>query len=766
MTHDRKIILISILIIIATGFVVYANSLDGQFIWDDEFLIERNLYVHHWNYWPKFFTQDIGAGAGNIYGFYRPVLMLSLAADYALWKLNVKGYHVTTVMLHIFVALSIYWLITILFDNRMLSFLTGMLFLVHPVQCEDVAYITGRADSLVLLFMLLALISYIWYIKNAGAGSIIIMLVCFVAALLSKENAVIFPGFILIYHFVFREKVRYGIFLATMSITALYIGVRVLFTTSTVPYSILIMPVFKRIPGFFVAFMNYFRLLLIPSGLHSGYGHQVFSYTDPRTIAGFIIFLLVLWVALLRRGKSVEIRFAALWFLTALAPVSNTIFPASNFMAVRYLYIPSIGFFLVIAYIIQYLYRKEILRTGVIIFSVGLLVFYSILTIRHNEYWSEPITFYEMTLRHEPKNATIYNNLGICYAKAGRTAEAALAFKKSIRMNPLYAKAYNNLGNLFGGLGKKDEAIVLFAKAIKLVPDYVEAYNNLGVIYKDLERYKEAEQMFVQAISVFPQNADISGTVDIKYAEDYIDGSTKKALRFNPPSAGRGPLRSFNPNHALAYYNLGGLYTDMDMSDKAITAYDKALAINPSYVKVYNELANIYRQQEKYQKAIELYTKAVGIDPLNADAHNNLGIAYDLTGNREKAITCFENAAGISPYNTVINNNLGDTYQKTGKYEEAESAYRKVIRINPDNIRGLKALGTLYTEMGKTDEATVFFERIVTLNPDDGGVYNNLAIAYYFNKEYGQAVKNCDKAIEMGYEVHPGFIEALRPYRE
>jgi len=204
----KKHIFFSVFLIIILGFVVYGNSFHNDFFWDDKALIEDNRYVKDWSSISQTFTQDIGAGGDKKWNFYRPLQMVTYMGDYSLWKLNAKGYHLTNIVLHIFVALCIYWLMNVIFNNNFLSSLTGMLFIVHPVHTEAVTYIAGRADSLALLFMLLCFIFYIKSPPSKRIGQYLLMVLSYTLALLSKESSLILPALLLLYHISFNKKVR------------------------------------------------------------------------------------------------------------------------------------------------------------------------------------------------------------------------------------------------------------------------------------------------------------------------------------------------------------------------------------------------------------------------------------------------------------------------------------------------------------------------------------------------------------------------------
>ena len=297
----KSTILVSLILIIALGFAVYINSINGEFVWDDEHLIDRNLYIKDWSHIHKIFTKDIRAGAGREGHCYRPFQMLTYMFDYSLWRLDVRGYHLTNILLHILVALSIFWLINILYDNWLLSLFTGMLFVAHPIHTEAVAYISGRADSLAALFMLLCLILYIKQIRSKGLSLYLLALLSYVLALLSRESSLIIPVLLILYHYCFKQRLKLGKLLPILGISFIYIVLRLTVLKSlllNLPYSATL---WQRTPGFFVAITSYLRLLFLPFNLHMEYGDITFGLTDPPAIGGLVILVSALFYAFKKR---------------------------------------------------------------------------------------------------------------------------------------------------------------------------------------------------------------------------------------------------------------------------------------------------------------------------------------------------------------------------------------------------------------------------------------------------------------------------------
>ena len=551
--NKNKIIFLSLVLIIASGFTVYFNSLNGKFIYDDDVLVKDNLYIRNWHNLPKVLTKDIGSGGAKEYHFYRPVQTLTYMIDYSLWKLNVRGYHLTNILLHILAALAIYWLIFLLYKDWLISFFTGLLFMVHPVHTEAVVYISGRADLLAALFMLLCLIFYIKYLRSKNIITYAVILFTYSLAILSKEYCLVFPVLLLLYHYVFKVKLKIKIILPILLIIVLYVILRL--TTTSI--SLLFNPampsgnLFQRIPGVFSAIATYIRILILPVNLHMEYGRKFFNFTDPKVILGFLIFVSLL-ILIFRNRKNKDLTFFSIsWLFIALLPQTN-IFSLNAYMAEHWLYLPSLGFFLILAGGLSYLYRTKNLRILAVFFFISLTVFYSILTVRQNNYWKDPIVFYERTLKYapdswkilnnlgraykdkgnfvqaealykkaliiSPSREEIYNNLGLLYHDNGKYPEAIVAYKKAVEINPKEPRTYNNLGNTYKEIGKPGEAIALYKKAIEINPDYVDAYNNLGIVSYTLEGEKEKSiEAFQKVIEINPDDADAHNNLAVAY---------------------------------------------------------------------------------------------------------------------------------------------------------------------------------------------------------------------------------------------------------
>ena len=485
-------------LIIILGFAVYGNSLNGEFIWADNALVRDNAYIRDSRYIQNIFTEDIGSGAGIESNSYRPLQMLTYMMDYRLWNLDARGYHLSNILLHIWVALAVYWLLNILYHDRLLCLLGSVLFLVHPINTEAVAYISGRADPLSSLFMLLC---FILYIKATGSWNPIIYLLCllsFALALLSRENSLILPALLILFHYAFRQRLKARTFLPMLGIAFMYILLRLTLLDYLLPGNSDAKAVFENLPGFLVAVTNYTRLLLFPFNLHMEYGQRIFKLTDLRAILGLMIMSGCLIYAFRKRNQNRLLFFSVFWLFIALLPQSN-IYPINAYMAEHWLYLPSIGFFLILSKGLTSFYATGNLKRPAVLFTAGLLAFYSFMTIQQNNYWRQPIIFFERTIRFVPDSPELLNCLGTAYADADKKDEAIATYRKAIGLDPDYAMAHFNLGNAYSSLGRKQEAIAYYKKAIELNPGYAKAYYNLAVLYYEQRNYELANDYYQRA---------------------------------------------------------------------------------------------------------------------------------------------------------------------------------------------------------------------------------------------------------------------------
>lgn len=566
----EKISFLQVILIIILGLSIYSNCSNGNFIWDDYGLVKDNDYIKNWSNLPKIITEDFGVGGGTKSNFYRPLQMVVHMVGYSLWGFKTIGYHLTSILAHILAAVILYFLLRNLFHRKTISFVVSLLFVAHPINTEAVCYISGLSDPLSLVFMLSCLIFYIKSLYSKNIALYILALLSFVFALFSKENAVVLPLLILLYHYAFGKNIEIKKLILFLGILMGYILLRLTILNPLDRSPLTIVGLLERIPVFFAAIADYLRLLLLPFDLHMEYGNKIFKVTDTKVMLGLIMSFSLIIFAFIKRKDNAVLFFAIAWFFITLLPVSN-IYPISySFMMEHYLYVPALGFFLVLSDLLCHPLKNKTSAFFLRLCTVALLIFYSYLTVKQTECWKEPITFYKRILKYAPNSWRFYNELGIEYANVGDNSEAEGAYKEALKINPDAAGVYYNLGNLYKKMGNKESSLAMYKIANGINAKSVQHYYEIGSQLKAIGRYTEAIASF------------------------------KKALEFDQ-------------NNLIVCSDLASTYILVGRYKDAIALFKKVLVIKPDFALAYNNLAVAYYYVKQYDLAVENCGKAIGL---------------------------------------------------------------------------------------------------------------------------------------------------------
>ena len=562
--------LVCIFLITISVFLVYANTLKNDFIWDDEFLVRDNLFIRSFTHLKELFTSHLASSSPNVNNFYRPIQDLSYMVDYFLWAYEPMGFHLTNIILHALCAVFVYVLILKIFANYKVALLTAMLFGVHPINTQAITYVAGRADPLYLFFFLLAFISFLKVISKLETDNkipiyfFVISLACYAISILSKEIGIILPIFLFLYHKAFLEKTRIEIkarrlYPPYFIIAGIYIFLRkTVLDFSTLSPSTLMarFNLYDRLVTFFKVIVEYLRLLILPLGLRMERTIKVaHSMFEPEALlAAVIIALIFFGIFKAYKGRRRKVFFVSLWFFAGLITVSNIV-PINSFIAEHWLYLPAIGIFALAGMGIvklSSLIKPRTLKVVPIAASIMLLLFYSHLTIERNKDWKDEVTFFKSTLKYSPNNSRLHLNLGNTYSEQGMNQKALEEYKKAAELLPGDPIAYGNMGSIYMGMRQYDKAESFLKKALNIKPDFADVIFNLARLYEDKGDYTLALEQY------------------------------KKAVRIRP-------------NFLEAHMNLGSLYLRKNEIEKSLYHWKEALRINPHHKKA-DQLLKRYSQ--------------------------------------------------------------------------------------------------------------------------------------------------------------------------
>lgn len=531
-----------IILIIAVGLVSYLNAISCDFVWDDLSLIVYNPLIKDFNFYSlgKVFTSEILPKSD----YYRPLQVLTYQFDYRIYKYAPWGYHLTNIIIHIFNALLVFYILEKISKNQFISLTGSLLFVSAPFHIEAVTYVSGRTDLLLGLFILSVFLFYV-------NGRHIISLLLFILGLLSREQAIIFPFALILYDIVFkrynREKLKtYALFFA---FAILYIILRLtIFNFTERPLFFrkssfaLDVNILERFLTFLKSIIEYLKITFLPINLHMVRRFDaVKGIFDPYVIAFLLIFILSTYLVIRYRKNRRLVLFGLLWFFILLLPQSSLIFP--TILAEHFLYLPCIGIFLVLGILLESIWQR---RKSFAFAILGIwILFYSSLTAINNINWKDQLSFYTWTLSFSPDSYNINYSLANYYADTGQFDLAIEQYRKVMQMSrrekdkaTLLAAMHHNIGTMLSRKGLADEAEKEYIKSIELDPKLIDNYNDLGCLYINRAEYAKAEEIFDSALKVNPKSEKIYYNLGVLYAQknDYEKARAlwKKALELNP----------------------------------------------------------------------------------------------------------------------------------------------------------------------------------------------------------------------------------------
>ena len=504
-------------LIILAAILSYLNSLHNEFIWDDEDFILKNATVKDWHRWPRVFTENMIQGARKGSNFYRPLQSLTHGVDYIIWKDNPAGHHATNIIFHILASIAAYLALRKIFSGE-ISFFTALFFAAHPAQTEAVAYVSGRSDPMAAFFVLLAIIFF--------ERNVLLSCLAFILALMSKESALIGP-FLLMLYLLFKNK---GIkpyikrMLPLVLIMVIYAAFRltVLNFSNTIggnlPQPFYYVPLYIRFCTFLKTLPVYFGILLWPFGLHMERQMSLArSIFEPQVFSGLLILVSVFFIAYKMRRFNAVMLFSACWFFIALFPNSNLI-PINALIYEHWLYLPSLGFFITIAWLIAEILRfaqddpfiRKKTPRGVkyisVLTAIVIVLFYIWRTNERNKEWRDHISFYESAIKYAPDSGRLHNNLAMAYADKGRIEDAIMEYKKAVALGDYYPQTHFNLSNIYLAKGDYENAVKELKRSIEIDPDFLYSHEGLAVLYFNQKRFYESKSEAEFIINLEPDN--------------------------------------------------------------------------------------------------------------------------------------------------------------------------------------------------------------------------------------------------------------------
>jgi protein O-mannosyl-transferase len=701
-----------------------------------------------------------------LHDYYRPMYTLVRSIDYRLYGTSPTGYHATSLLFYLLVVGSAYWILLQLLPSPLAAFAGALLFAVHPIHVEAVAWIMAGGYAIAAA---LALISFALYLSRRTWASTL----AFTAAALANPPATVMPALVWGHMWLLPSKQpgerqrRWGN-LAMMSAVAA--GVVCLnFVVFPQRYSGTTFDSAVAARSWLANFFSYLRLMVVPLGLQTPYQGYIEKLSDPGCMAGAAGLLLMGAGVLVLRKRRPLASFGLFWFLVGVLP-TITVWKKAEGMADRYAFIASFGFILAATALLSarsdaHLPTNRFQGTaGKALVSLGVVfvVFFATVTGQRVRAWHDTETLLADTLRKDPANIFAARTLARYYSVTVSTPEKAVPFlRKSMQLTEeRIAKLSNpslvhfercNLAELRNALGIVSRESGQYEKAVAIHESAIAEISNT-----ELDRHRTADFYFQMGLA-YDKMADLREKAG---DQEGFAAALEKALSCYRQSIERLPiLANSYQNAGFALFRLGRLF-------QAESILKQALLLTPNNLELMGLLANTYMQAGEQAKARASLDEAIqktgrrqGKGPLMGELQR---LKAQLTGqpitpegqvldpgsslvsllSQQK----YEEALGLalslqkergSP-DPLLLNNLGLCYYKLARYPEAEHAYLEAIKLRPDYDMALRNLSLVYAKQDRLDLAISYAEKALKLKPGDPGLSRRLE-GYYHQELSGRS---------------------------
>lgn len=607
---------IIVLALIALTLIAYWGVKDNGFVsYDDETYVVGNAQVRGGLVnapWALTATS-----AAN----WHPLTWLSHMLDWQLFGANPAGHHVVSLLIHASSVVVLFWMLHLMTGAVWRSALAAALFAVHPINVESVAWIAERKNVLSTLFWLLTICAYVWYARKPGWRRYSVVVVSFVAGLLSKPMLVTLPFALMLLDYwplgridrwqaapvaAKKQKKRIKtddarIFQITSLRNAIIEKVPLLLLC--VASSVITLkaqqaggavgstetfPLVVRFQNAIVSYARYLLDMVWPFQLGVFYPHPRAALPAWQLALAAIVLLAVTALSF-RFAK--RFRYAPvgwLWYLGTLVPVIGIVQVGLQSRADRYAYIPLIGIFTAIAWLSNdWAGGRPLRERNLAVAAALVLIALTIGTRYQASTWRNSATLFERAIAVTSNNYVAHNNLGELLARQGKLDEATTQFQASLDANPDFSQARQNMGMILIKQGKPQEAIAEFTMAVESNPRSVDAYNKLGAALASVGRIDEAVDKFSRALEIDPGYGSARANLGSAYEQL---GRTDEAI-----AAYTIALQSISDTtmSAQTHFKLGQLLTKNGRTDEAIEHLRESLRLKPDYAPAQQALLKI-----------------------------------------------------------------------------------------------------------------------------------------------------------------------------
>jgi len=729
MTRSRWICLA----LAAFTVALYAPVLRCQFLaFDDPAYVTENRHVQ------EGLTLDSAAWAfrTTTVGNWQPLTMLSHMLDCQIYGLRPWGHHLTNVLFHAANGVLLFLVLMRMTGAVWRSACVAALFAAHPAHVESVAWVAERKDVLSSFFCLLAVWAYVRYAELSKVRNIErrvfyeATFLFFLLGLMSKPMAVTLPFVLLLLDFWPLERVRGLDWPAwrrlvlekwpLLALSAVWCGITLWAQgVSQAVASPMELSMPERINHALISCLDYVRVLIFPWHLSAYYPYQhhesvVFGLAAAAALA------LSIWLALTGARRRPWLAVGWLWFLGMLVPVIGLVQVGGQGWADRYVYLPSIGFFVIVVWEgAELAARQPAVKLLVPLLGAALVA----VTLVELQYWKDTRTLYGRAMAVTVNNYIAMTLVGSAQEEKGDLGDAIRLYREALACKPAYPEAHFFLGRALEAEGRTADAMSEYREALRLWPDFDAAHVMIGLLLAAQNKFYEAESHYEAAVRA-------------------------------------------NPESAAAQSDWGMALLKQGRWQESAAHYEEALRLDPTLAEAHANLAVAYLRMGRLPDGTTELWAALDLNPADADNRFNLGNALNQEQQWAEAADVLKPLALSEPANSSVQFQYGLDLEHLDQIPDAMSHYAAALRQNPDFPDALQHLAWIaateaHPELRNGTEAVKMAARACALTGQKRpSMLLTLAAAYAEAGRFSDALATVGKAEQLAKTQGQTGLEA------
>lgn len=669
------------LILLIFSFALYAYTITFDYALDDTLMITGNKYTQQGIAGTKdIFSHDVfegffGEGKNLVAGGrYRPLTHFLFAVEKDLFGFNPMIGHLINILSYALLILLLYEVLKKIIGNqsrekwqRYLPFTIALLFAAHPIHTEVVCNIKGRDEIFSMGLSLATFMLLFRYFEKKNILSLILAFLVFLMALLSKENSITWIGVWILILWFFKKDISIRkkiISIAVLIIPAIFFVIlrsRMLggLINTEIPKELLNNPFIHsskldEIATVLLTWVLYFKLLIFPHPLtHDYYPKQIeiISFSSPWAWLGIIITLLTLWIAYKQYPKNPLITFAILLFWGTFSIASNLLFNIGTFMNERFMFVPVLGFCIVLAWMLAKTIKQDQLLKAILI---TILALYSIKTIDRSTAWKNNFTLFLTDVKTSSNSAKV-------------NVSAAEILLQKADLEPQNQLKYSQ------------EAIQYLNKAEKIYPEYYGVYDLRGKAWFFQKNYTMSFLDYRHCVLMNPEKHTPVNNIFIISQAALRDSANMDAY-----TSSLFLIKKY-PDTLRFNYQMALVFDRIEKWDSCKFYLKRSITLDSNYAPAYNKLGEIYGRIDG-DFALSSYNllKAYQKNPKDYTTLENLGVMYAITQKFDKAMYFFRLAKNVNPKNIQLLINIGHTFNNTGNKDSAQFYYNEATKLKQE----------------------------------------------------------------------------------